>query len=173
MDCEEVANGFWHPYRGAIFMGCGPQVFARWRALDLGLPSVIPSGSKMDPGRARSGQVGPGRARSGSGRGQVGPGRLGHDGGRLAANKKTGVPVRERRFGKEKKAIRYRLSLDYSAATGSCAEASAAAWSRSQARRDIFTRPFSSTPRHLAVMTSPFLTMSSTFSVRPSASSET
>ena len=37
-------------------------------------------------------------------------------------------------------------------ATVPAASASAAFWSRSQARRDIFTRPFSSTPRHLAVM---------------------
>ena len=57
---------------------------------------------------------------------------------------------------------RCQRSLSYSAATGSRASASAAFWSRSQARRDIFTRPFSSTPRHLAVMVSPFLTMSCT-----------
>jgi hypothetical protein len=60
----------------------------------------------------------------------------------------------------------------YSAGAPS-ASAFSAAWSRSHARRLIFTRPRSSTPRHLAEMTSPFLTTSSTFSVRPSASSET
>lgn len=52
------------------------------------------------------------------------------------------------------------------------ASASAALASRRAARMDIFTRPLSSIPMHLAVTTSPTLTTSSVFTVRPSASSE-
>lgn len=52
------------------------------------------------------------------------------------------------------------------------ASASAALASRRAARTDIFTRPLSSMPMHLAVTTSPTLTTSSVLAVRPSASSE-
>ena len=68
---------------------------------------------------------------------------------------RTGVPCEDAGLMMGKKSDR-NVATPYSAATGCLASTSSAFWSRSQARRDIFTRPFSSTPRHSAVMTSPF-----------------